>query len=257
MTDIIEINDLSKTYGGPRFSGPPQVADEVRTSGAGKAVDGVSLRVARGEIFGIAGPNGAGKTTLVECMSGLRRPDGGTLRVLGLDPQNDRRELLQRIGAQLQEAALPDAIKVGEALRMYASFYDKPADWRALMSEWGLADRKGERFANLSGGWKQRLFIALALVGNPEVVFLDELTTGLDPAARRTTWGQIREMRDRGVTVVLVTHFMDEAEALCDRLAVICRGRVVAEGSPRELIAQAGSDSLENAYFALTEGELA
>jgi ABC-2 type transport system ATP-binding protein len=234
---VIEINGLSKGYGG------------------GKAVDGVSLRVEHGEIFGIAGPNGAGKTTIVECASGLRRRDGGTLRVLGLDPQNDRRELLQRIGVQLQEAALPDAIRVGEALRMYASFYDKPADWRKLMDEWGLTDKRNAAFASLSGGWKQRLFIALALVGNPEVVFLDELTTGLDPSARRMTWGLIRDMRERGVTVVLVTHFMDEAEALCDRIAIVDRGRVVAEGGPRELIAQGRSDSLENAYLALTERE--
>ncbi|RVX46075.1 ABC-2 type transport system ATP-binding protein [Nonomuraea polychroma] len=235
MTAIIEINELRKSY----KSSP--------------ALDGVTLRVERGEIFGIAGPNGAGKTTLVECVSGLRQADGGTLRVLGLDPRTDRRVLLQLIGAQLQEAALPDAIKVAEALRMYASFYDKPADWRAVMDEWGLADRKNVRFANLSGGWKQRLFIALALVGNPKLVMLDELTTGLDPAARRTTWGLIREMRERGVTVVLVTHFMDEAEALCDRLAVIDRGHVIAEGTPRALIDKAGSDSLENAYFTLTE----
>ncbi|WP_329426132.1 ABC transporter ATP-binding protein [Streptosporangium sp. NBC_01495] len=236
---VIEIDGLSKSYGG------------------GKAVDGVSLRVEQGEIFGIAGPNGAGKTTIVECASGSRRRDGGTLRVLGLDPWDDRRELLQRIGVQLQEAALPDAIKVGEALRMYASFYDRPADWRRLMDEWGLADKRSAGFASLSGGWKQRLFIALALVGNPEVVFLDELTTGLDPAARRMTWGLIRDMRERGVTVVLVTHFMDEAEALCDRIAIIDRGRVVAEGSPRELIAKGRADSLENAYFALTGRETA
>ncbi|MEU3163690.1 ABC transporter ATP-binding protein [Streptosporangium sp. NPDC006930] len=234
---VIEIDGLQKSYGG------------------GKAVDGVSLKVEHGEIFGIAGPNGAGKSTTVECASGLRRRDGGTLRVLGLDPDRDRRALLQRVGVQLQEAALPDAIKVGEALRMYASFYDKPADWRKLMDEWGLADRRSTRFAGLSGGWKQRLFIALALVGNPEVVFLDELTTGLDPSARRTTWGLIRDMRERGVTVVLVTHFMDEAEALCDRIAIIDRGRVVAEGGPRELIAKGRSDSLEDAYFALTGGE--
>ncbi|GAA4180009.1 ABC transporter ATP-binding protein [Streptosporangium oxazolinicum] len=236
---VIEIDGLRKSYG------------------SGKAVDGVSLRVERGEIFGIAGPNGAGKTTIVECASGSRRRDGGILRVLGLDPWDDRRELLQRIGVQLQEAALPDAIKVGEALRMYASLYDRPADWRKLMDEWGLADRKGTRFARLSGGWKQRLFIALALVGNPEVVFLDELTTGLDPSARRMTWGLIRDLRERGVTVVLVTHFMDEAEALCDRIAIVDRGRVVAEGGPRELIEKGRSDSLENAYFALTGRETA
>jgi ABC-2 type transport system ATP-binding protein len=235
---VIEINDLRKSYGG------------------NQAVDGVSLTVERGEIFGIAGPNGAGKTTVVECASGLRRPDGGTVRVLGLDPRDHRRELLQRVGAQLQEAALPDGIKVGEALRLYASLYDHPADWRALMDEWGLKDRKGTRFASLSGGWKQRLFIALALVGNPEVVMLDELTTGLDPDARRTTWGLIRAMRDRGVTVVLVTHFMDEVEALCDRLAIVDHGRVVAEGSPHELIAKAGAASLEDAYFTLTGRDL-
>jgi ABC-2 type transport system ATP-binding protein len=234
---VIEIDGLTKSYR------------------VNKAVDGVSLKVEQGEIFGIAGPNGAGKTTVVECASGLRRRDGGTLRVLGLDPQTDRRKLLQRVGAQLQEAALPDAIKVGEALRMYASFYDKPADWRELMDEWGLADKKRAGFASLSGGWKQRLLIALALVGNPEVVFLDELTTGLDPSARRMTWGLIRNMRGRGVTVVLVTHFMDEAEALCDRIAIIDQGRVIAEGSPRELITKGKSDSLEDAYFALTGRE--
>ncbi|NUP01634.1 MAG: ABC transporter ATP-binding protein [Nonomuraea sp.] len=231
---VIEIDDLRKSYKGNR------------------AVNGVSLTVGRGEIFGIAGPNGAGKTTVVECVSGLRRPDGGTVRVLGLDPYGDRRALLQRVGAQLQEAALPDALKVGEALRLYASLYDHPADWRTLMDEWGLTDRKGTRFAALSGGWKQRLFIALALVGNPEVVLLDELTTGLDPDARRTTWGLIRAMRERGVTVVLVTHFMDEAEALCDRIAVVDGGRVVAQGTPRELVGQADAASLEDAYFALT-----
>lgn len=232
---VIEINGLQKNY-----------KDH-------KALDGVTLTVQRGEIFGILGPNGAGKTTVVECASGLRKPDGGTVRVLGMDPQTQRRDLLQCIGTQLQEAALPDAIKVGEALQMYASLYDHPADWRALMEEWGLAEKKRARFAGLSGGWKQRLFIALALVGDPEVVFLDELTTGLDPAARRLTWGLIREMRDRGVTVVLVTHFMDEAEALCDRIAVIDQGRVVHEGSPADLITAGRADSLDEAYFAITE----
>jgi ABC-2 type transport system ATP-binding protein len=235
---VIEITGLSKSYR------------------ARRALDGVSLQVERGEIFGIAGPNGAGKTTLVECASGLREPDGGTLRVLGLDPRRDRRALLQRIGVQLQEAALPDGIKVGEALRMYASLYDRPARWQTIMEEWGLAGRRRTRFASLSGGWKQRLFIALALVGNPDLVFLDELTTGLDPSARRTTWSLIRAMRERGVTVVLVTHFMDEAEALCDRVSIIDRGRVVAQGTPRQLMAQGGSGSLDEAYFALTGQEL-
>ncbi|MFI7635721.1 ABC transporter ATP-binding protein [Nonomuraea sp. NPDC049400] len=236
---VIEIEGMTKSYRGD------------------KVLNGVSLRVEQGEIFGIAGPNGAGKTTTVECASGLRERDGGVLRVLGLDPRTDRRRLLPRIGVQLQEAALPDAIKVGEALKLYASFYDKPADWRALMEEWGLADRRRAGFSSLSGGWKQRLFIALALVGDPEVVFLDELTTGLDPSARRTTWGLIRGIRDRGVTVVLVTHFMDEAQALCDRLAIIDHGRVITQGTPGELIAQGRTDSLEDAYFTLTGGQAA
>ncbi|GAA3230587.1 ABC transporter ATP-binding protein [Nonomuraea helvata] len=236
---VIEIDGMTKSYRGD------------------KVLDGVSLTVERGEIFGIAGPNGAGKTTTVECASGLRDRDGGVLRVLGLDPRTDRRQLLPRVGVQLQEAALPDAIKVGEALKLYASFYDKPADWRALMEEWGLADRRRSSFSSLSGGWKQRLFIALALVGDPEVVFLDELTTGLDPSARRTTWGLIRDIRDRGVTVVLVTHFMDEARTLCDRMAIIDQGRVITQGTPDELIAQGGTDSLEDAYFALTGGQAA
>ncbi|NRQ33733.1 ABC transporter ATP-binding protein [Nonomuraea sp. NN258] len=231
---VIEINGLRKSYR------------------SGRAVDGVSLTVARGEIFGLAGPNGAGKTTIVECASGLRRPDGGHVQVLGLDPQRDRRELLPRIGVQLQEAALPDALRVAEALRMYAALYDRPADWRALMDEWGLTERARDRFGALSGGWKQRLFIALALVGNPEVVFLDELTTGLDPVARRSTWALIRALRERGVTVVTVTHFMDEAEALCDRIAIIDDGRVAAEGTPAALIAKAGATCLEGAYFTLT-----
>jgi ABC-2 type transport system ATP-binding protein len=235
---VIEIENLRKTY-------------KSRT-----AVDGLSLTVDRGEIFGIAGTNGAGKTTVVECASGLRRRDSGVLRILGLDPQTDRRALHQRIGVQLQESALPDALKVDEAFRLYASLYDDPVDWRSLRDEWGLSERRRARFGSLSGGWKQRLFIALALVGRPEVVFLDELTTGLDPVARRTTWALIRKLRDTGVTVVLVTHFMDEAAALCDRVAIVDAGRVIGSGSPEDLVAQAHADSLDAAYLVLTGKEL-
>jgi ABC-2 type transport system ATP-binding protein len=216
------------------------------------AVDGLSLTVERGEIFGIAGANGAGKTTVVECAAGLRQYDDGTVRVLGLDPRTDRRRLMQKVGVQLQDAALPDALKVGEAIRMYAALYRHPLDWRALMDEWGLTEKRRTGFASLSGGWKQRLFVALALVGDPEVVFLDELTTALDPLARRSTWDLVRKLRERGVTVVLVTHFMDEAEALCDRVAILDRGRVVTSGSPKALIAEAGADSLDSAYLTLT-----
>jgi ABC-2 type transport system ATP-binding protein len=203
------------------------------------AVDGVSFQVQRGEIFGILGPNGAGKTTAVECMEGLRGRDAGDVKVLGLDPARDRKRLHQRIGVQLQESQLPDRIKVREALRLYASFYPRPADWRRLIETWGLAARQDAAYAGLSGGQKQRLFIALALVGGPEVVFLDELTSGLDPGARRATWDLIRDIRDHGVTVVLVSHFMDEVEELCDRVAILEQGRVVALDTPAGLVDRA------------------
>jgi ABC-2 type transport system ATP-binding protein len=199
------------------------------------AVDDVGFTVAEGEIFGILGPNGAGKTTTVESIEGLRTPDRGAISVLGLDPRRDRAELTQRLGAQLQDSQLPDRLRVGEALELYSSFYRAPADWRALMDLLGLAGKSKTRFGQLSGGQKQRLSIALALVGNPQVVVLDELTTGLDPQARRDTWALIEGVRDRGVTIVLVTHFMEEAERLCDRVALIDAGRVAALDTPAAL----------------------
>ncbi|GAA1951506.1 ABC transporter ATP-binding protein [Catenulispora subtropica] len=202
------------------------------------AVADVSFEVGAGEIFGILGPNGAGKTTTVECISGLRTPDGGEVRVLGLDPRHDREEVRQVLGVQLQESQLPGKIQVREALELYASFYRDPADVGELLEQWGLADKAKARFGRLSGGQKQRLAIALAMVGNPRVVVLDELTTGLDPHARRTAWELVEQVRAAGVTVLLVTHFMEEAERLCDRLAVIDRGRVVALDTPAGLAAR-------------------
>ncbi|MEU6077699.1 ABC transporter ATP-binding protein [Micromonospora sp. NPDC047074] len=236
---VIEVRNLRKQYG-----------DQV-------AVADVSLSVDEGEIFGLVGPNGAGKTTTVECVEGLRSPDGGSVRVLGLDPRRDRAAVRRKLGIQLQESQLPDRIKVWEALDLYSSFYPHPADWRELMDELGLTPKRNAVFAKLSGGQKQRLSIALALVGNPSVAILDELTTGLDPQARRDTWELVRQVRDRGVTVVLVTHFMDEAERLCDRLAVVAAGRVVAVDTPRNLIAGAQvpgveRPTLEDAILALT-----
>jgi ABC-2 type transport system ATP-binding protein len=201
------------------------------------AVDEVSFDVAQGEIFGLLGRNGAGKTTTVECLQGLRHADAGSVRVLGLDPRRQARELRPRIGCQLQESALPQRIKVWEALRWFASFAPHPANWRALVDEWGLSDKRHAYFSDLSGGQRQRLFVALALVNDPELVFLDEMTTGLDPAARHVAWDLIRAIRDRGATVVLVSHLMDEAEQLCDRLAILDRGRVVALDTPGRLIA--------------------
>jgi ABC-2 type transport system ATP-binding protein len=217
---VIEVSNLHKRYGGT------------------VAVDDVSFKVERGEIFGILGPNGAGKTTTVECVEGLRTPDRGTVSVLGLDPRHDRAELTQRVGVQLQQSELPEKMKVAEALEFYSSFYRKPADWERLIDDLGLADKRNARFGKLSGGQKQRVSIALALAGSPEIAILDELTTGLDPQARRDTWQLIEQIRDRGVTIVLVTHFMEEAERLCDRIAVIDSGRVAAIDTPAGLVSQ-------------------
>ena len=218
MAAVVTVEHLRKAYG-------PVVA-----------VDDVSFAVEEGEIFGLLGPNGAGKTTTVECLQGLRRADAGTLRVLGLNPQTQGRELRGRVGSQLQESALPDRIRVWEALDLFGSLTPGAADWRLLLEQWGLAGKRKASFASLSGGQRQRLFVALALVNEPQVVFLDEMTTGLDPAARRVAWELVEAIRSRGTTVVLVTHFMDEAERLCDRLVIVDHGRVVASGRPQELI---------------------
>ncbi|GED08536.1 ABC transporter ATP-binding protein [Cellulosimicrobium cellulans] len=205
------------------------------------AVDDVSLTVEDGEIFGIIGPNGAGKTTTVECVAGLRTPDSGSVSVLGLDPTTDRAEVRERLGVQLQESSFPDAITVTEALDLYGSFYRDPVDWRELLELLDLSEKRDTRYKALSGGQKQRLSIALALVGGPKVAILDELTTGLDPQARRDTWSLVERVRDTGVTIVLVTHFMDEAERLCDRIAVVSGGRVAAVDTPAGLVAQANA----------------
>jgi ABC-2 type transport system ATP-binding protein len=200
------------------------------------AVDDISFDVRRGEIFGILGPNGAGKTTTVECLQGLREIDGGTVRVLGLDPMIAATELRQRVGSQLQDSALPGRLKVAESLELFAAFARNPVDSDRLLDRWRLRELRDQAFDSLSGGQRQRLFIALAFVNSPEVVFLDELTQGLDPQARRATWDLIREIRSDGTTVVLVTHFMDEAEQLCDRVAVVDDGRVIALDTPQGLI---------------------
>jgi ABC-2 type transport system ATP-binding protein len=214
-----------------------EVENLVKRYGEHTVVNGVGFAVEPGEIFGILGPNGAGKTTTVECVEGLRRPDGGSVRVCGIDPQRDPGELRQLLGAQLQQSELPDKLTVGEAMELYSSFYRDPADWRELLETLHLTGKLRTRFRRLSGGQKQRLSIALALVGNPRVAVLDEVTTGLDPQARRDAWDLIERIRDRGVTILLVTHFMEEAERLCDRLAVVDAGRLVALDTPAGLVA--------------------
>jgi ABC-2 type transport system ATP-binding protein len=220
MEPVIVVDGLTKRYGKVTV------------------VDHISFEVGRGEIFGVLGRNGAGKTTTIECLQGLRRADGGQMRVLGLDPLTEAAELRKRTGSQLQESALPQRIKVWEALHWFASFVPGARDPGQLIEQWGLQEKRNTHFSDLSGGQRQRLFIALALVNEPELVFLDEMTTGLDPAARRTAWELVGAVRDAGTSVVLVTHFMEEAERLCDRVAVFESGKIVALGTPGALIAE-------------------
>ena len=215
---VIRVNGIRKTYG--------QTV----------AVDEVSFEVRPGETFGLIGPNGAGKTTTMECVEGLRAPDRGAISVLGLDPGRDRYTLQKRIGVQLQEAQLQKRIKVREAVAFWASLYNAPIDGDRLLEQLGLREKRNAWFMTLSGGQKQRLFIALALINDPELVFLDELTTGLDPQARRAIWDLVRGIRDRGKTVFLTTHRLEEAERLCDRVAILDHGRVIDIGTPAELV---------------------
>lgn len=235
----------------PSSSAPAiEVADLHKRYGPSVAVAGVSFTVQTGEVFGLVGSNGAGKTTTLECLLGLREPDGGTVRVLGLDPARQGAQLRQRVGAQLQAAQLPPRLRAREALVWFASFYGHTLDPDELLQRWGLAGNRSTAFGDLSGGQRQRLFLALALLHEPEVVCFDELTTGLDPRARRDTWRQVGSLREDGRTVVVVTHDMAEAERLCDRLVMLDRGRVVALGRPADLVAEAGGSCLEDVFLA-------
>jgi ABC-2 type transport system ATP-binding protein len=231
MDTIVKVEGLRKVYG------------------ATVAVDEISFEVKEGEIFGMVGPNGAGKTTTIECLEGLRKPDRGTVRVLGVDPQRDGQTLRLCTGMQLQQSNLPDRMKVWEALDLYSSFYPKAADWKELLTQLGLEEKRNAPFSKLSGGQKQRLFIALALLPDPQLVFLDELTTGLDPQARHAIWGLVRDVRAKGKTVLLTTHFMEEAERLCDRVAILDHGKIVALDTPAALIR--GLEVEERVVFSL------
>ena len=220
-SDVVTVRGLRKAYGGR------------------VVVDNLDLDVAAGEVVGLIGANGAGKTTTVECLLGLRRPDAGTVRVLGLDPQRDAERLRPMIGAQLQSSALPDRLRVGEAVRLFARRRGPQGD--ELLERFGLTPRRGSAFADLSGGERQRLFLVLALLDNPRLVILDELTQGLDPAARREVWSAVRQLQDSGTTVVLVTHELAEAEQLCGRVVALRSGRVLDSGTPAELVARHGA----------------
>ncbi len=225
MTSVIQATHLRKTYG------------------TTVAVEDISLEVQEGEIFGMVGPNGAGKTTTIECLEGMRKPEGGEIRVLGLDPIRQEHELRYEIGTQLQKSQLPDQLTVGEVLDLFASFYPAPASWPVLMDRLGLAEKKNSWVSKLSGGQLQRVFIALALINRPKLVFLDELTTGLDPQARLSIWDLVREVRAGGCTVFLTTHSMEEAETLCDRVAIVDHGKVVAIDTPAALVRNLGAET--------------
>lgn len=222
---VVEVTNLHKSYG------------EV------KAVNGISFQVFQGEIFGMVGPNGAGKTTTIECIEGLRNSDNGNIRVFGLDPEKDGYNLKSKIGIQLQQSELQTRIKVWEVLDLYSAFYTRNRDWHELLEQLGLKDKADATFSKLSGGQKQRLFIALALINNPDLIFLDELTTGLDPQARHSMWDLVRGIREDGKTVFLTTHFMEEAERLCDRVAIIDRGHIIAIDTPVNLVKNLGSEN--------------
>ena len=234
-TPIIKVQNLRKQYPGKL------------------AVKDVSFEVMPGEIFGVLGPNGAGKTTSVECIAGLRVADGGSISVLGIDPQAKPHLIREHIGIQFQEMQLHDKITVREALKMFAAFHKNPANINNLVTILGLNEKLDARFKTLSGGQKQRVSIALALIGKPKIAILDEMTTGLDPQARRSVWEAIRAVRNAGTTILLVTHFMEEAERLCDRLVLIDGGEIIAEGTPAGLIEQTpDASSLEDVFVSLT-----
>jgi len=224
MDPIVKVDGLRKTY---------------KTT---VAVDEISFEMQEGEIFGMVGPNGAGKTTTIECLEGLRKPDRGTISVLGVDPQRDSHYLHLHTGMQLQQSNLPERIKVWEALDLYSSFYPHTLDWHELLGQLGLEEKRNTPFAKLSGGQKQRLFIALALLPDPQLIFLDELTTGLDPQARHAIWNLVHEVRLKGKTILLTTHYMEEAERLCDRVAILDHGRIVAMDTPEKLIQSLGGE---------------
>lgn len=234
MKAVVQVDKLRKVYG------------------TTVAVDEVSFEVYEGEIFGVVGPNGAGKTTTIECLEGLRKPNSGTVRVLGIDPQADGQFLREHAGMQLQQSNLPERMRVWEALDLYSSFYTRPVNWQVLLTSLGMDEKRNTPFAKLSGGQKQRLFIALALLPDPQLIFLDELTTGLDPQARHAIWDLVRDVRAQGKTILLTTHFMEEAERLCDRVAILDHGCIIALDTSQALIHDLGAE--ERVVFVAEQG---
>lgn len=237
MQEVMKVQKLTKSY------------DKLT------AVDNVSLSVKRGMVFGLLGANGAGKSTLIECILGTKKADKGHITILGMNPQKDRRTLYEKVGVQFQEADYQDKITVAELCEVTASLYKRPADPSELLTRFGIGDKKKSPVRDLSGGQRQRLFIVLALIPNPEVVFLDELTTGLDTKARREVWKILSNLKDRGLTIFLTSHFMDEVEVLCDEICILKKGKVVFYGTVGEAIENSPYDKLEDAYLWYTDEE--
>lgn len=237
MDTIIQVQGLSKAYG------------------ALSVVNGIDFSVLRGEVFGLLGANGAGKSTTIECMLGTRKADSGSATILGLSPQKHRKQLFEQVGVQFQEANYPDLIRVGELCEETACLYKNPSDYKKLLKEFGLEEKEKSFVKELSGGQKQRLFIILALLPNPQVVFLDELTTGLDTKARRSVWKSLQALKEKGLTILLTSHFMDEVEELCDRIGILKDGRFVFYGTVAEAIAKSPREKLEDAYLWFTGEE--
>ena len=238
METVIEVNKLHKSY------------DSVN------AVNGISLTVNRGEVFGLLGANGAGKSTTIECILGTRHPDSGEVSILGMNPLKDRKKLFERIGVQFQEISYQDKIKVSELCQVTSSFYKNPADYLVLLQQFGLKDKKNSYVAALSGGQKQRLFIVLSLIPKPEIVFLDELTTGLDPKARRMVWKSLTDLKNKGLTILLTSHFCDEVEVLCDRIMILKRGEIAFYGTVSDAIFKSPFDHFEDAYLWYADEEV-
>ena len=235
----IRVRNLTKSFGGRRV------------------VDGLSFDVEKGQVFALLGHNGAGKSTTIDLILGLKAPEGGTAKILGMDAARNRKQVFERVGVQLQHTQYQSAITVEEACIEYASLYAAPADFRQLLESFGLSELRKSFVSKLSGGERQKLSVVLALIGNPELVFLDELTTGLDVVARREVWRTLKHLKEQGLTIFLTTHYMEEAEALCDRVCIIKSGKKVAEGSIDEVVAAAGQNNLEEAYlFYMEEEEL-
>lgn len=237
METIIQVENLSKSYGGI------------------KAVQNLNLSVCRGEVIGLLGANGAGKSTAIECILGTKKHDGGSVSVLGMNPQTDRKKLFEKVSVQFQESNYQDKITVQELCEVTTSLYKFPSDFNSLLKQFDIADKANSQVNDLSGGQKQRLFIILALIPNPEVVFLDELTTGLDPRARRDVWKCLSELKTKGLTIVLTSHFMDEVEALCDRIMILKKSVVVFRGTVKEAVENSPYEKFEDAYLWYTDEE--